>query len=109
MTSFSGIFIFTSDLFLRKLIYNAGVSADGFIAGPNGEFDWLFTDQDYGISGFMDEIDSTVMGRKTYEIILTHDANFFRENRHYVFTSSPALGNTGNVMFTNEDPEKIIS
>ncbi|MBK9226679.1 MAG: hypothetical protein IPL67_06445 [Ignavibacteria bacterium] len=62
---------------MRKLIYNAGVSADGFIAGPDGEFDWLFTDQDYGIGEFMSEIDCTVMGRKSYEIIAQHDKDFF--------------------------------
>ncbi|MBX7043791.1 MAG: dihydrofolate reductase family protein [Ignavibacteria bacterium] len=94
---------------MRQLIYNAGVSADGFIAGPNGEFDWLFTDQDYGISGFMNEIDCTVMGRKTYDIILAHDENFFKENIHYVFTSSPGRSSADSVIFTDNDPAEVVS
>lgn len=44
------------------------VSLDGFIEGPNGEFDWCFTDQDYGMSGFFKRIDSIFIGRKSYEV-----------------------------------------
>ena len=33
--------------FIRKVILFISTSLDGFIAGPNGEIDWLFTDQDY--------------------------------------------------------------
>jgi dihydrofolate reductase len=40
------------------------------IEGPNGEFDWCFTDQDYGMSAFFKRIDATFMGRKTYELVL---------------------------------------
>ena len=37
---------------MRKVILSVAVSLDGFIEGPNGEYDWCFTDQDYGMSGF---------------------------------------------------------
>lgn len=93
---------------MRKLIYNAGVSADGFIAGPSGEFDWLFTDQDYGIGDFVEEIDCTVMGRKSFEIIQKHDKKFFDLNRHYVFTSSLPDYKHENVIFTSEDAALFV-
>lgn len=44
------------------------VSLDGFIEGPNGEYDWCFTDQDYGLSAFIKQIDSIFMGRKTWDL-----------------------------------------
>jgi dihydrofolate reductase len=94
---------------VRKVIYNVGVSADGYIAGPEGEFDWLFTDQDYGISDFMREIDCTLMGRSSFDIIYEHDKNFFRDNLNIVFTSSSPPGFTGNANFTSEDPAKVVS
>lgn len=53
---------------MRKVILGLAVSLDGFIEGPNGEYDWCFTDQDYGMSGFFKQIDSLFMGRKSYEL-----------------------------------------
>ncbi len=52
-------------------------SLDGFIARPDGSIDWL-TDPDYEIPGqdfgyqiFMNSVDVLVMGRNTYEKVLT--------------------------------------
>jgi dihydrofolate reductase len=55
---------------MRKIILGVAVSLDGYIEGPNGEFDWCFTDQDYGLSEFFKRIDTSFMGRKTYEVAM---------------------------------------
>ncbi len=54
---------------MRKLILQLAVSLDGYIEGPNGEYDWCFTDQDYGMSEFFSRIDSVFYGRKSYEMM----------------------------------------
>ena len=56
---------------MRKVILQLAVSLDGFIEGPNGEYDWCFTDQDYGMSDFFKRIDSVFYGRKSYELTLS--------------------------------------
>ncbi len=56
---------------MRKLILNLAVSLDGYIEGPNGEYDWCFTDQDYGLTDFFKRIDTLFIGRKTYEMAQT--------------------------------------
>jgi dihydrofolate reductase len=56
---------------VRKLILQLAVSLDGYIEGPNGEYDWCFMDQDYGMSEFFKRIDSVFMGRKSYELALS--------------------------------------
>lgn len=53
---------------MRKVILGLAVSLDSFIEGPNGEYDWCFTDQDYGLSEFYKGIDSIFIGRKSYEM-----------------------------------------
>jgi len=53
---------------MRKVILGVAVSLDGFIEGPNGEYDWCFTDQDYGLSEFFKSVDTVFMGRKSYEL-----------------------------------------
>ena len=55
---------------MRKVILGLAVSLDSFIEGPNGEYDWCFTDQDYGLSDFFKRIDTIFVGRKTYEMSL---------------------------------------
>jgi dihydrofolate reductase len=54
---------------MRKVILGVAISLDGYIEGPNGEFDWCMTDQDYGMSAFFDRIDSMFIGRKSYEVM----------------------------------------
>lgn len=53
---------------MRKILLNVAITLDGFIAGPNGEYDWCFTDEDYGLTAFMQSVDTIIMGRKSYEI-----------------------------------------
>ena len=56
---------------MRPLVCFIAASLDGYIAGPSGEIDWLFTDQDYGYIPFYANVDTVVMGRKTYDLCLT--------------------------------------
>ena len=60
---------------MRKLILSLAVSLDGYIEGPNGEYDWCFMDQDYGMAEFMNRVDAVFVGRKTYEMSLGLEAD----------------------------------
>lgn len=76
---------------MRKVILNVAVSLDGFIEGPNGEYDWCFTDQDYGMSTFLKSIDAILYGRKSYEMMLRADfpgENPFMDFKTYVFSET---------------------
>lgn len=58
---------------IKVSVYIA-TSLDGFIARKNGEIDWLTggeSGQDYGYAEFMSSIDHIVMGRNTYEKVLS--------------------------------------
>jgi len=50
-----------------------GTSLDGFIARANGDFDFLFPsgNEPHGYDEFMATVDALVMGRKTFEKVLT--------------------------------------
>ncbi|HSL44592.1 MAG TPA: dihydrofolate reductase family protein [Anaerolineales bacterium] len=57
-----------------KISVYIATSRDGFIARKNGDIDWLSGGQageDYGYAEFMSTIDHIVMGRNTYEKVLT--------------------------------------
>jgi len=53
---------------MRKVIFESAVSVDGFIEGPNGEFDWWnFYDGYYNALAFLSRFDTIFYGRKAYE------------------------------------------
>ncbi|MDO8367023.1 MAG: hypothetical protein Q7T20_09515 [Saprospiraceae bacterium] len=54
---------------MSQILLNLAVSLDGLIEGPNGEFDWCFTDQDYGMTAFLARCDAIIFGRKSYELL----------------------------------------
>jgi dihydrofolate reductase len=51
---------------MKRLRYSVAVSLDGFIAGPNGEYDWIVMDPDFDWAGLYGQFDTLVMGRGTY-------------------------------------------
>ena len=60
-----------------KVSVFVGASLDGFIARNNGELDWMQvpgeSGVDYGYDSFIARIDAIVMGRKTFEKVLTFE------------------------------------
>lgn len=75
---------------MRKVILGLAVSLDGFIEGPHGEYDWCFTDQDYGLNDFFKRIDSIFVGRKSYEMSFALEGGIsgFPKFREYVFSKT---------------------
>ncbi|HSR18493.1 MAG TPA: dihydrofolate reductase family protein [Ignavibacteriaceae bacterium] len=53
---------------MRKVILDVAISLDGYIEGPNGEYDWCFVDQDYGFTELLNKIDTIFYGRKSWEL-----------------------------------------
>ena len=66
-------------------------SLDGYIAGPDDDLSWLFTDADYGFSSFYSGVDTLVMGRGTYEVIRTFGEWPYPGKRTIVVSRSPSL------------------
>jgi len=66
-------------------------SVDGFIARPDGDLDWLPGSdvEDHGYDAFMLTVDTIVMGRGTYEKVLTFGDWAFGETPVVVLTSNP--------------------
>ena len=52
---------------MRRVCYSVAVSLDGYLAGPNGEVDWIPMDPDVDFGELFAGFDTIVMGRGTYE------------------------------------------
>ena len=68
-----------------------GVSVDGFIARPKGEFDFLEAggDEPHGYDEFIATVDTIVMGRKTFETVLGFDSWPYGEKPVVILSSQP--------------------
>lgn len=54
---------------MRRVRYSVAASLDGFIAGPNGEYDWIPMDPAIDFAAFFSTVDTVLMGRKTWEVV----------------------------------------
>ena len=58
---------------MRQLRYSVASSLDGFIAGPNGEYDWIVIDPEIDFAAMYEAYGGLVMGRKSYEVAASTD------------------------------------
>lgn len=93
---------------MRKIRLFIASSLDGYIARESGEIDWLFTDADYGYTEFYAQIDTVLMGRKTYEQVLTFEQYPYREKKAFVFSKQSQNQQEENVEFIGEDCQTFI-
>ena len=74
----------------RRIIVNIATSADGYIARPDGDLDWLTRRRPpkgfYGLPKFSRTIDAKILGRKTFDLSVKMGATFSADDMHYVFS-----------------------
>jgi dihydrofolate reductase len=94
---------------MRKLILAVAVSLDGYIEGPNGEYDWCFTDQDYGLSGFFKKVDSLFMGRRSYEMMqaMGEAPPGFPTLKEYIFSTTIDQVKDGALLIKSNIKEQV--
>lgn len=93
---------------MRNVILYIATSLDGYIARPDGSVDWLFTEGEYGYAEFYATIDITLMGRKTYEQVLTFGEFPYPDKENYVFTHHPDTTTSEHVTFVAKDAVGFI-
>ena len=90
----------------RNVIVHIAISADGYIARPDGDLEWLTSrpapEGFYGMNAFMRSIDTKLLGRKTYDASRRMGAKFDSKNRYIVFTRhAPPADAPSGVEFVN--------
>jgi dihydrofolate reductase len=55
---------------VRELRYSVAASLDGYIAGPNGEFDWIVVDPAIDFAAMYAGVSGLVMGRRSYDVFV---------------------------------------
>ena len=84
---------------MRKLKLQVQISLDGFIAGPNGEMDWMMFDWDEDLKEYVrqitDSVDCILLGRKLAQGFIPHWASHPEEE------GAEKINNTPKLVFSN--------
>lgn len=94
----------------RRLRYQVAVSLDGFIAGPDGEYEWIVQDPAVDFGALFKQFDAAVMGRKTYDIMRAQGGQGTMPGIDVVVFSRtlPASTQRG-IRVTRDDPREVVA
>jgi dihydrofolate reductase len=93
---------------MRKVVLFIASSLDGYIATNSGSIDWLFHDQDYGYKDFLTGIDTVMMGRRTYEQVLSFGEYPYKNIQSFIFSRTHEGERDENVTFFSGDVECLV-
>lgn len=95
-----------------KVILYIAMSLDGYIAKDDGGIDWLSMvdtpGEDYGYSDFIKSVGTIIMGRKTYEKILSLSGDYLHRDKTCYVLSNTRTGSEENVTFYSGSLEELI-
>lgn len=92
---------------MRKIILFIASSLDGYIARENGKIDWLPENTASGYDDFIKSIDTVIMGKKTYDQVLTFGDYPYKDKKSYVFTRNNEYSKNENTEFVH-DADKLV-
>ncbi|MFN8207500.1 MAG: dihydrofolate reductase family protein [Bacteroidales bacterium] len=94
---------------MRKVILYTAVSLDGFIAGPDNEIDWLFSDEDYGYQAFYETIDCLLWGHTTWKLVQGLKGFEIDTSRmNYIFTRNDLKSDYPKVQYVSKGIPEFV-
>src|SRR5688500_17196091 len=87
---------------MRQLRYSVAASLDGYIAGPNGEFDWIPMDPDVDFAALYAGYGGLVMGRRSYDVYTATGGSPGPKLPVYVCSRTLAAGERDGVTYVHD-------
>lgn len=93
----------------RRLRYQVAASLDGFIATPDGSYDWIVMDPAIDFAALYKEFDTALMGRKTYEAAAAQGGDGTVPGLDVVvFSRTLARASRPGFRIVNDDPAEVV-
>jgi dihydrofolate reductase len=87
---------------MRQLRYSVAASLDGYIAGPDGEFDWIVVDPDIDFAAMYAGFSGLVMGRRSYDVFVSTGGAVGPAMPAYVYSRTLPEGERDGVTFARD-------
>jgi dihydrofolate reductase len=96
---------------MRPVRYNVAASLDGYIADPNGEYDWIPLEPAIDFGALFRNVDTVLLGRHSYELVLRDPAaaTWPAGARVIVFSRTLRQSDHPDVTVTAEPPERVVA
>lgn len=88
---------------MRRVRYAVAASLDGFIAGPNGESDWIIMDPEIDFRAMFAEFDTIFVGRGTYAAMGGKGGGGMPGMKTYVFSRTLRAAGPTSVTLVGDD------
>jgi len=92
---------------MTKIIVYIASSLDGYIARENGSIDWLPELAESGYDIFYKSVDTVIMGKTTYDQVLTFGEYPYKDKKSFVLTRNTNQNKDENTEFVS-DIEKFV-
>jgi dihydrofolate reductase len=96
---------------MSRIRYGVAMSLDGFIAGPNGEADWIVIDPELNFAELWAQFDTLLMGRRTYQAALARlgKSAFDTMNTFVASRTLQPSDHAGVTILSELNPERLQS
>jgi len=92
---------------MRKIVAGFASSVDGYIEGPEGEYDWILIDKEINFSELMKRFDTYFLGRKTYQMTLPMGSKKMPGITNYVFSNTLKAVDKNYILITGNIKDQV--
>jgi dihydrofolate reductase len=95
---------------MRRVRYVVAMSLDGYIAGPNGEADWIIMDPEIDFRALFEQFDTFLLGRRTFEAMGgARSVGHSGAQKTIVFSRTLRQEDHPNVVIVSRDSERVVA
>jgi dihydrofolate reductase len=94
---------------MRRIRYAVAMSLDAYIAGPNGESDWIIMDPDIDFEEFFSSFDTFLLGRHTFEATGNGAGGTMPGTQTIVFSHTLRQEDYPHVTIVAEKPDEALA
>jgi dihydrofolate reductase len=95
---------------MRRVRYNVAATLDGYIAGPEGEFDWIPNDPTVDFAAIFAKVDTVLLGRHSFELTRRSGAAPWAPGtRVYVFSRTLRAEDHPGVTLVADDAGRVVA
>ena len=94
---------------MRRVRYVVAMSLDGYIAGPNGEADWIIMDPEIDFQALFEQFDAFLLGRKTFESMGGTGGGRQSGVQMIVFSRTLCQQDYPNVTSISDNPQQVLA
>jgi dihydrofolate reductase len=94
---------------MRKVRYSVAMSLDGFIAGPNGEADWIIMNPEIDFNAIYEQFDTFLIGRRTFELFAQAGGGETPGKKTFVFSRTLRQEDYPKVTIVSENATEVVA